>query len=162
MRANLSLGLDFPAALVGSIGIHCYYGNTRPFFFGPFRGIDIVRVKDERNMLEGIESSASSPSAIDRKTMIASSGATTLLDRLHVWGLWALAANEQGKIAMDDVRKYQEGTMLYDLEKRRKGRSDVLPLSRGGPIIVSGHSWFVEKLFGVKVYQQNISRNRSD
>jgi hypothetical protein len=43
---------------------------------------------------------------------------------------------------------------LREIERRRKDRSQVLPLWRGGPISVSGHSWFVGKLFGVEVYRE--------
>lgn len=153
LRANLSLGLDFPVALVGAIGIQSIYGNTRPFLSGPFNVIEIDRVSSERNMLEDVDLLSIPSDGIERKALVASSGANTLLDRMHVMGLWALAADKQGRLSSNDIRKFQKGTMLFELEKRRKDRSDVLPLRRGGPISVAGHSWFVEKLFGVKVYQ---------
>lgn len=156
LRGNLALGLDFPVAFIGAIGIQTMYGNTHPFFFGPFNGIEIARVprSSERNMLESIDASRLPGKGLDRTTFIQMSRANGLVDWMHVYGLWALAANRQsGLIGPSDVRSFQKGTMLYDLEKRRKDRSDVLPLTRGGPISVAGHSWFVGKLFGVEVYR---------
>ena len=70
-------------------------------------------------------------------------------------GVWALAADvKTGRIEGEDIVAFQKGTLLKEIERRRKDRSQVLPLWRGGPISVSGHSWFVGKLFGVEVYRE--------
>jgi hypothetical protein len=156
LRANLSLGLDFPIALISAIGLQIYYGNTRPFIFGPLNGIDISRIShvQERTMLENMDFTYRVVgSGFDRQALVEGSGAQSLIDKLHVTGLWALAANADGLVSMRDVRRCQDGSILWEIQKRRMDRSDVLPLYRGGPISVSGHSWFVDKLFGVQVYQ---------
>jgi len=154
LRGNLELGLDFPAAVGLALVYHVAYGNTRPFFFGPFNPIEVARVKSERNMLEQVRLNEVAAVGMGRKTLVTSAQAVGLVDRMHVNGLWALAANRQGIVSPNDVKLYQEGTMLFELARRRKDNRDhVLPLYRGGPISVAGHSWFVDKLFGVKVYQ---------
>ncbi|RMZ75724.1 hypothetical protein DV738_g5354, partial [Chaetothyriales sp. CBS 135597] len=57
LRGYLSLGLNLPVSLLLASGMQLAYGNTRPFFFGPFRGIDIARIpaRTERYMLDDIE-----------------------------------------------------------------------------------------------------------
>lgn len=159
LRANLSLGLDFPVALLTAIGLQCYYGNTRPAFFGPLNGIDIARIPktEERTMLEGMDFTYRTVgSGFGRDALLKGSGASSWVDKAHVAGIWALAANGDGMVSMKDVRRCQEGSILWELQRRRMDRSDVLPLMRGGPISVVGHSWFVDKLFGVKVYQEGL------
>lgn len=155
LRGNLAIGLDFPVAVGMAIGYHAIYGNVRPFYFGPFNPIEISKVRAQRDMLERVNLDDIPARGMGRKTLLAASAPTSQLDKLHVNGLWAFAADRHGMISPPDVERYQKGIMLYELERRRKDNRDhVLPLHRGGPISVSGHSWFVEKLFGVKVYQQ--------
>jgi len=154
LRGNLAIGLDFPVAVGMALGYHLAYGNTRPFFFGPFNAIEIAKVKAVRNMLEHVRSNELSACGIGRRTLVAAAAPVGFVDKMHIYGLWALAANREGVISTNDIKMYQKGIMLYELADRRKGNRDhVLPLSRGGPISVAGHSWFVDKLFGVKVYQ---------
>ena len=163
LRANLSLGREFPVALVSAIGLQIYYGNTRPFVFGPLNGIDISRIShdQERTMLQNMDFTYRTVgSGFGRKALVEGSGAATFIDKLHVTGLWALAANADGLVSVRDVRKCQDGSILWEIQRRRMNRADVLPLVRGGPISVSGHSYFVEKLFGVKVYQAD-GRNKT-
>lgn len=161
LRGNLAIGLDFPVAVVFALGYHTIYGNTRPFFFGPFNPIDIARVDTQRNMLEQIRLEDVPLRGMGRQTLVAASYPRGFMDRMHVNCLWAFAANRQGYISAQDIELYQQGIMLHELEKRRKDNRDhVLPLYRGGPISVSGHSWFVDKLFGVKVYQVSQSKNK--
>lgn len=163
LRANLSLGLDFPVALVSAIGLQIYYGNTRPVFFGPLNGIDISRITrdQERIMLEQMDFTFRTiGSGFDRKSFVQGSGATSMIDKMHVMGLWALAANRDGMISPQDVRRCQDGSILWEVQRRRRDRSDVLPLLRGGPISVAGHSYFVDKMFGVKVYQSSPTEDK--
>lgn len=153
LRGNLAIGLDFPVAFIMALGYHTAYGNTKSFF-GPFNPIEIARVKNERNMLEQVPLDEMPAHGIDRRTLVAAAQPIDIMDKMHVYGLWAFAADRQGIISPPDIKMYQEGTMLYELaERRRDNRNHVLPLYRGGPISVAGHSWFVDKLFGVKVYQ---------
>lgn len=78
-----------------------------------------------------------------------------ILAAFDAFGVWSLAADvKNGLISGADIVAFQRGTLLHEVEKRRKNREQVLPLSRGGPISVVGHSWFVRKLFGVEVYKE--------
>lgn len=155
LRGNLAIGFDFPVAFAMALGYQTIYGNTHPAFWGPFRGIEIAKVQEERNMLQGIDAASIPRSGLDRKMLIASSGVKGPLDKLHLFGFWALASNREGLLQARDIQKFQYGTILYELEQRRRDRSDVLPLHKGGPVSAAGHSWFVDKLFGVKVYQKS-------
>lgn len=158
LRGNLSIGLDFPVALVLASSYHIVHGNTRSALFGPFNPIEIVRVRTSRDMLERVDVEDLPARGIPRKDLVRLAQPSGFMDRVHVNGLWAFAANRQGLLSAYDIRLYQQGVMLFELERRRKelkdNRDNVLPLYRGGPISVTGHSWFVDKLFGVKVYQQ--------
>lgn len=159
LRGNLAIGLDFPVAVGMALGYHAMYGNTRPFFFGPFNGIEIAKVQSQRNMLEQVKLDEVPARGMGRKSLLAASYPNSFIEKTHVWGLWAFAASREGYISAHDIELYQQGVMLFELEKRRKDNRDhVLPLYRGGPISVAGHSWFVDKLFGVKVYQQNTKK----
>lgn len=165
LRANLSLGLDFPVALLAAIGLQTYYGNTRYFFAGPLNNIDISKITpaQERTMLENMDFTYRPVgSGFDRRALSKGSGAKSVLDKAHVMGLWTLAANRDGLVSVSSVKQIQEGTILWEVQKRRKDRSDVLPFLRGGPIVVSGHSLFVDWLFGVKVYQPGHSNNKKE
>lgn len=154
LRGNLSVGLDFPVAVAMAFGYHAVYGNTGTMLLGPFRGIDITKVRAKRNMLEQIPLESVPEQGLSRKEVVALARANGLMDRAHTSGLWAFSASRQGYLSKDDIKLYQQGTMLYELERRRKDNRDhVLPLYRGGPISVAGHSYFVDKMFGVKVYQ---------
>lgn len=156
LRGNLAIGLDFPVAVGMAFGYHLIYGNTRPFFFGPFNPIEIARVTSQRNMLEHVKLEDVPARGMGRRTLVAASYPESLIDKVHVWGLWNFAATREGLISAHDIDLFQQGVMLYELEKRRRdNRNHVLPLYRGGPAWVGGHSWAVDKLYGVKVYQLN-------
>lgn len=113
-------------------------------------------------MLEHVPLEVVPEHGLKRSEVVALARTNGLIDRLHVNGLWAFSATREGYLSRDDIARYQEGTMLYELERRRKdNRNHVLPLYRGGPISVAGHSYFVDKMFGVKVYQVP-SKNEAD
>jgi hypothetical protein len=77
------------------------------------------------------------------------------IDQGHVAGFWTMAANARTHtVARDDVERFQKGEWETPVVARRRGRDDVLPLWRGGPIWVGGHSWAVNKLLGVRVYEK--------
>lgn len=155
LRGNLSIGLDFPVAVAMAMGYIVLYGNTRSTLFGPFNPIEISRVYPERDMLQKISTSSIPAHGVQRKDLVRLAQPSSLMNSIHVSGLWAFAANREGYLSSHDIGLFQQGTMLYELERRRKdNRNHVLPLYRGGPIWVGGHSYFVDKLFGVKVYQE--------
>ena len=56
-------------------------------------------------------------------------------------------------VSKEDVERFQQGNWEDAVVERRRELGDVLPLWRGGPIWVGGHSWAVQKLLGVKVYK---------
>lgn len=56
-------------------------------------------------------------------------------DRFDAIGIYTMAAERKdGKISGKDVRDFQQGTVLENIAKRRRGRDDVLPFWRGGPL----------------------------
>lgn len=154
LKGNLSLGIDFPVAVIMALGYHAIYGNSGSILYGPLRPIDVHAVTSQRNQLEDIRADTIPSEGMTRQALVEAAHPTGLLDRAHVVGLWALAANKDKLVSRDDIQSYQQGTMLYELAiRRRDNRDHVLPLYRGGPAWVAGHSYVVDKLFGVKVYQ---------
>jgi len=149
LRGNLALGLDFPVAFAIAVGRHLFLKNTSFFSLN----IHVPSVPTKATLLDGI--------AVEEKKSYTCSELVGLAGR-NGWsgqadavGVWALAADvHTGRIEGEDVVAFERGTLLKEIERRRKDRSQVLPLWRGGPISVSGHSWFVGKLFGVEVYQE--------
>lgn len=150
LRGNLALGLDFPAALGIAIGRHIFLKNTSFFSLN----IHVPSVGWKVCPLDGVD--------VDEKAEYTCSElfARTRQEKgfmgaLDAVGVWALAADvKSGLLSGRDVKAFQRGTLLHELENKRKDRQQVLPLWRGGPISVAGHSWFVGKLFGVEVYRE--------
>lgn len=163
LRNSIRLGLDFPVALCMSIGIRLMYA---PFPF--LRPIDISSIppsayrshmveskldKESYSLSDIISRHSTHDPARSAKGLLGS-----IFDRGHALSLWTLAADvKTGLVSKDDFARFQKGTWLNDVAERRKYRaedkSNVLPLYRGGPISVVGHSWAVDKLLGVKVYK---------
>lgn len=80
-----------------------------------------------------------------------------MIDQGHIISFWAMAASTRThKVSREDVERFQQGCWEEAVAKRRRGRGDVLPLWRGGPIWTGGHSWAVRRLLGVKVYQTKL------
>ena len=76
--------------------------------------------------------------------------------RLDAVGLWALAADvKTGMLKGEDVVGFQQGRLFGEVERRRRGTEQILPLWRGGPISAAGHSWVVKRVFDVDVYRQD-------
>lgn len=148
LHGNLALGLDFPVALAIALGRHVFLKNTSFLSLN----IHIPSVPTTKTLLEGLP--------IEEKKSYSCSELVSLAGR-NGWsgqadavGVWALAADvHTGRIEGADVVAFQKGTLLREIERRRKDRSQVLPLYRGGPISVAGHSWVVQRMFGVEVYQ---------
>ncbi|TKA24265.1 hypothetical protein B0A50_06029 [Salinomyces thailandicus] len=155
LRGNLSLGLDFPFALALAIGRHLWLRNTSTYFS---LNIHVPSVSVTETLLEGIE--------VDEKKqytcgeIVRAAGGNGWAGQADALGLWALASDVRtGLLRGEDVVRFQRGTLLEEIERRRKDRRQVLPLWRGGPISVAGHSWFVMKLFDVEVYRNDDKRD---
>ncbi|GAB7363324.1 hypothetical protein MBLNU230_g3605t1 [Neophaeotheca triangularis] len=149
LTGNLSLGLDFPVALAIAIGRHLTLRNTSLLSLD----IHVPSVPTKKTLLDGIPvDEKASYSASEMWKLGGQNGWSGSLDAV---GLWALAAGVgSGRVEGRDVVSFQRGTLLEDVRRRRRvGRGEVLPLWRGGPISVAGHSWFVQRLFGVDVYR---------
>ena len=148
LYGNLALGLDFPVALAIAIGRHLFLKNTSFFSLN----IHVPSVSTKNTLLEGVE--VEEKKSYSCSELVSLAGRTGYTGQADAAGLWALAADvKTGRIEGEDVVAFQKGTLLKEIERRRKDRSQVLPLWRGGPISVSGHSWVVGRMFGVQVYQ---------
>lgn len=130
LSGNLALGLDFPVALAIALGRHLWLSNTTFFSLN----IHVPSVRVTETLLEGVK--------VEEKRDYSCGEIVGLAREVGGWksaldavGLWALAADVgTGALRGADVRAFNEGTLLAGLERRRKGRGDVLPLWRGGPI----------------------------
>lgn len=145
---NLALGLDFPVALAIAAGRHIWLRNTGLLSLN----IHVPSLKVTKTLLDGIP--------IDEKKdytcseLVSASAQNGIKGRIDAIGLWALAADvKTGILKGEDVAAFQRGTLFDEIEKRRKGTEQILPLWRGGPISAVGHSWVVKRIFGVDVYQ---------
>lgn len=76
------------------------------------------------------------------------------MDRTHVesFANWC-KDKESGRVGRREVEMFQQGEWQGEVVRRRKGRGDVVPLKYGGPVGVGLHSWFVRKVFGIRVYE---------
>ena len=153
IRGCLSLGLNFPASLAMAMGMQVMYGNVGSPLYGPLRGIEIRNVRNERYMLQRLTVVDDHKGTLTRGQLLDTTRKRKFIDQAHVYGIWALAANQDGQLSSHDLKLCREGLLLPEIEKRRRDQSDVLPFSRGGPISVSSHAWMVERMFGVRVYQ---------
>jgi Caleosin related protein len=161
IRGCLSLGLNLPISLGMAMGMQLVYGNVGSPLLGPLRGIEIRSVRNERYMLQRLTVVDEHKGTLTRDQLLDTTRKRKLIDRAHVLGVWALAANQDGQLSSHDLKLCQQGLLLPEIEKRREDRTDVLPFSRGGPISVSGHAWLVERVYGVRVYQ-NVRRDDKD
>lgn len=79
-------------------------------------------------------------------------------DEGHLRGFGTLAQDlKTGRVAVEDVRRFQSGDWLEPVVLRRKsrlpGKGQVLPFSKGGPGLVAAHSMGAKMIFGVDVYE---------
>lgn len=148
LYGNLALGLDFPVALAIAIGRHLFLKNTGFLSLN----IHVPSVSTKNTLLHGID--VEEKKSYSCSELVSLAGKNGYMSQADAAGVWALAADvHTGRVEGEDVVAFQKGTLLKEIERRRKDRSQVLPLYRGGPISVSGHSWVVGKMFGVEVYQ---------
>ena len=154
LTGNLALGLDFPVALAVALGRHLFLRNTSTYFS---LNIHVPSVPTTRTLLHGLPvDEKKSYTAREMWELAAPNG---IQGRVDAVGLWALASDvKTGLVKGEDVVGFQRGTLLREIEERRKGREQVLPLWRGGPIWVGGHSWAVGRFFGVRVYEEGGGR----
>lgn len=159
IKSSLSLGLDFPVACFLSIGLRLTYAN-----FPWLSPVDVHSIPSSqfRTQLEDVPLNQGHYSRSDLVNLYYQSesrgGIAGLYDYLHVNSFWMIAADTKTHLVdANTVKAFQEGEWEEGVVKRRKSRrrdvGEVLPLWRGGPISVTGHSWFVSKLFGVRVYE---------
>jgi hypothetical protein len=129
IAGNLALGLDFPVALAMALGRHMWLKNTSFFSLN----IHVPTVKVEKTLLDGIEVNEKNEYTCSEAWALGAENGVK--GRMDAVGLWALAADvETGKLKGSDVVGFQRGTLFQEIEKRRRGRKQVLPLWRGGPI----------------------------
>ncbi|KAI9727622.1 MAG: hypothetical protein M1828_005850 [Chrysothrix sp. TS-e1954] len=159
LRASLALGLNFPLALALAISLRLLYGSPFTLYLASPTIASLPR-SSYRTQLEHVDTSTLPQSRHDNgldfgETMRHTKG-LSLTERTHVAMFWNLAADTRSNmVSMADLKAFQKGTVVWDIAKRRSSRDNgqVLPFWRGGPFSVAGHAWFVDKLFGVKVYQ---------
>jgi len=158
LRAALALGLDFPVACILAIGLRVAYGSF-PFV----KPVDIRSVPSAslRTQLEDVKVEKSHYTRSDLVKLYNQSPTSQnsgpikrAIDASHVISFWAMTASTKTHLVdADSLKRFQTGAWADDVMERRRRRSDILPLWRGGPISAAGHSWFVRRLFGVRVYE---------
>lgn len=159
LKAACALGLDFPISVLLSLGLKLLY---TPF---SLTGINITDMppSSHRSQL----SSVTLPTA--KKEFTCSELLRLLdqernpgfvkhkIDQGHIASFWCMAANTRTHtVSRDDVERFQQGEWEAVVAERRRNSDEILPLWRGGPIWVRGHSWAVDRLLGVKVYKSKI------
>lgn len=136
LKTFLSVGFDFPVALVSAFSLPLRYGNCGFLSLN----IDVAKIPPAKQPSQ-LESVSMQKESYDRSEFLAllkDDGRDGWLDRLHMIGYWTMAAatqgSERGRIGKEDIEAIQEGVLMKKLQQRRRDRHDVLPLWRGGPI----------------------------
>ncbi|USP75912.1 hypothetical protein yc1106_03186 [Curvularia clavata] len=162
LRAGVSLGLDFPVAVFLSLSLRLLYAPF-PYFWSPII-VDKIPASSHRTQLEKatLRKGKSDYTCSELLSLLQQSEdgkrekgwLSHKIDQGHIVGFWTMAADTSSHtVSKEDVERFQQGNWEDAVVERRRGLSDVLPLWRGGPIWVGGHSWAVQKLLGVKVYK---------
>lgn len=156
LRAALSVGLDFPVAVVLSLSLRLMYAPY-PYVLST---INIEQIPRSLHRTQLSDAKLSQPGYTCSELLaLLKSGSNKgfikhKVDQGHIIGFWTMAANTHThKVSREDVERFQQGEWEEAVANRRRGRLDVLPLWRGGPILPAGHSWAVRKLLGVRVYE---------
>jgi len=132
LRSALALGLSLPVAVMCATGIQILYGNAGLWNLGAVHP-ESVPPSQQRTMLEDVPLETGK-SSFSRRDIVALAQGRGRMDRVHVLGLWALAADPNGLVTRSDVELFRRGELLPELERRRSaGRRDVIPFMRGGP-----------------------------
>jgi hypothetical protein len=156
MRAAASLGLDFPVAVLLGVSLRILYAPF-PYVFSPIN-IERIPPSEHRAQLSDAKLEKDEYTCSDLLKILPRDAGKGFLkhtiDQGHIVSFWAMAANTKTHtVGRDDVERFQRGDWAENVARRRRGREDVLPLWRGGPIIVSWHSWAIRKVLGVRVYE---------
>jgi hypothetical protein len=162
LRAGVSLGLDLPVAVLLSLSLKLLYAPF-PYIWSPII-VDRIPAWSHRTQLEyaTLPQGKSDRNCSELLSLLKQSEKrerekgwlSRKIDQGHIIGFWTMAADTRSHtVSNEDLERFQQGDWEDSVVERRKGRHDVLPLWRGGPVWVSGHSWAVRKLLGVKVYQ---------
>lgn len=162
LRAGVSLGLDFPVAVLLSFSLRLLYAPF-PYLWSPII-VDNIPASSHRTQLENatLRKETSGYTCSELLSLLQQSEAgkhdkgwlSHKIDQGHIVGFWTMAANTRTHtVSKEDVERFQQGNWEDAVVERRRGLHDVLPLWRGGPIWVGGHSWAVRKLLGVRVYE---------
>jgi len=131
LRGDLSIGLDFPVALMLATIRHLVFRNTGFFSLS----IYVPTVRTSRTLLGGPDKfNVDEDKRYTRGELIALAKDGGIVAQADAFGLWALAAEPDGKVKGEEVRMFQRGEIMERVAARRRGRENVLPLWRGGPI----------------------------
>lgn len=136
LRGDLALGFNFPLSVFISLARHLIFRNEPGLLS---LSIHIPSVKLDRKLLGGPGAyndvqpdKRYSLSQLDK--LIRNAGGS-VKDRFDAIGIYTMAAQRKdGKISGKDVRDFQQGAVLDNIAQRRRGRDDVLPFWRGGPL----------------------------
>jgi hypothetical protein len=156
LRAAVSLGLDFPVAVILSLSLRLMYAPF-PYLTSTINVEQIPRSL-HRAQLSDAKLSKSEFTCSELLSLLKNEPGKGFIkhkiDQGHIVGFWTMAADTRThKVSRDDVERFQQGEWEEAVMRRRRGRDDVLPVWRGGPIITAGHSFAVGKLLGVRVYE---------
>lgn len=134
LRGDLSLGLNFPIALFLALTRHLIFRNTG------FWSLDIhvPTVQTSRKLLGGPDAFPGIESEkrygvveLVKQVRRDGGGVVAMGDAVGVWGL---CARRDGTVRGEECREFQRGEVMQGIAERRRGRGDVLPFWRGGPI----------------------------
>jgi hypothetical protein len=81
-----------------SRGIDHGKGNTRLFCMGPFHGIEVSQLPNERYMLEDHDPASNKTNYLRRELLATvNMQRQRILEQMHIAGIWAFAADKHGK-----------------------------------------------------------------
>lgn len=157
-RAAVSLGLDLPVAVLLGLSLRLLYVPF-PYIFSSIN-IEKIPQSKHRSQLNDAKLFQSEYTCSELLSLLPPNPSDGFIrrkiDQGHIMSFWAIAASTRTHtVNRDDIERFQQGEWEEQVVRRRRGRDDVLPLWRGGPIIVEWHSWAVRKLLGVRVYEKN-------
>ncbi|KAF2854274.1 hypothetical protein T440DRAFT_552151 [Plenodomus tracheiphilus IPT5] len=158
LRASCTLGLDLPIALLLSVSLRILY-TPFPYFWHPIVIDDIPRSSHRTQLSSAVLPPSKSSFTCAELLALLGDGKRKgwvqhKIDQGHVIGFWSMAAGAGTNVVRRrDLEAFREGEWEGGIAERRRGRGDVVPLWRGGPVWVAGHSWAVGRLLGVRVYE---------
>jgi len=131
LRGDLSIGLDFPVAVFLASIRHLVFRNTGWFSLS----IHVPSVETSRTLLGGPgKFKVDEEKRYTRSEIMGLAQEGGIVAQADAFGLWALAAESDGKVKGEEIRMFQRGEIMERVASRRKGRDNILPLWRGGPI----------------------------